>query len=198
MDGTGERDPRNPHPEGKVPLLDHNGLLVWESSAIMLHLADLFPEAGMSIPHGHPQCGAYLSWFAWYAGVVEPTMAIEAAGLDHAVLRSTFRSTAEVKARLAMALADRPYLMGDRFTAADLLLHSPYAFFGKTGDPVVDAWVDRSAGRPAAAFAAELDAQKIAVRKQKERARGRVRFVALTFPQGSTQVSPLLLLSIVS
>ncbi len=40
-DGTGEHDPNNPHPEGKVPLLVHDGVEIWESNAIILYLTDL-------------------------------------------------------------------------------------------------------------------------------------------------------------
>lgn len=158
MDGTGARDPRNPHPDGKVPLLDHDGVLVWESSAIVQHLAELFPGAGLSVPAGDPRRGAYLSWLAWYAGVVEPVLTLQALGIDHPGLSRTFRTADQVKARLAAALADRPYLLGEHYTAADLLLHSPYAWFGKPGLPAIDAWVDRCTDRPGARFAAEFDA----------------------------------------
>ncbi|MEE7458639.1 glutathione S-transferase [Methylorubrum populi] len=162
MDGSGARDARNPHPEGKVPLLDHDGVLVRESSAIIPYLAELFPEAGLGIAPGHRQRGAYLSWFAWYAGVVEPVLTLEAIGLDHPAIVRTFRTSADIKARLAEALTDRPFLLGDRFTAADLLLHSPYAWFGKPGEPVIDAWVDRCTDRFGARFAAEFDARHAA------------------------------------
>ncbi len=157
VDGTGSGDARNPHPEGKVPLLVHDGVAVWESSAILMYLAEIFPQAGMHIPPGHAQRGAYLSWFAWYAGVMEPVSVIEAAGVTHPYFQATFRSSVELKARLVAALTDRPFLLGERFTAADLLLHSPYAWFGKPGDPVIDAWVDRCTARPGALFAAEFD-----------------------------------------
>lgn len=158
MDGTGARDPRNPHPDGKVPLLDQDGVLVWDSSAIVQHLAELFPDAGLSVPAGDPRRGAYLSWLAWYAGVVEPVLTLQALGIDHPGLSRTFRTADHVKARLAAALADRPYLLGEHYTAADLLLHSPYAWFGKPGLPAIDAWVDRCTDRPGARFAAEFDA----------------------------------------
>ena len=159
QDGSGQRDPHNPHPEGKVPFLVHDGVAVRESSAIMLHLADLFPEAGLNIPPGHPQRGAYLGWFAWYAGVVEPVMVLEAVGLSHPALAATFRDGAAMRQRLREALAEGPFLFGAQFTAADLLLHSPYAWFGKPGDPVLAAWVDRCMSRPGARFALEFDAE---------------------------------------
>ena len=163
MDGSGGRDPRNPHPDGKVPLLDHDGVLVWESSAIIQHLAELFPASGLGFPVGDPQRGPYLSWLAWYAGVVEPVLTLKALRLEHPGLGRTFRTEAEVVARLADAVRDRPFLLGDRFTAADLLLHSPYAWFGKPGLPEIDAWVDRCMDRPGARFAADFDAQHAAV-----------------------------------
>ena len=159
MDGSGGRDPRNPHPDGKVPVLDHDGVLVWESSAIVGQLAELFPDAGLGVSVGDPQRGAYLSWLAWYAGVVEPVLTLQALGIDHPGLAKTFRTADDLKARLAAALADRPYLLGERYTAADLLLHSPYAWFGKPGVPAIDAWVDRCMDRPGARYAAEFDAR---------------------------------------
>jgi glutathione S-transferase len=164
--GAGHRDPRNPHPDGKVPLLLQDGLAVWESSAIFLHLADLFPRAGLNIPQGDARRGTYLSWLAWYAGVVEPVMTIEAAGLSHPSIQATFRGSAEIEARLTEGLADGPFLFGDRFTAADLLLHSPYAWFGKPGVPAIDAWVDRCTARPGARHAAAFDQAHVAVRAE--------------------------------
>ncbi|MEH3119300.1 MAG: glutathione S-transferase N-terminal domain-containing protein [Methylorubrum populi] len=158
MDGWGGRDARNPHPEGKVPLLEHDGILVRESSAIVQYLAELFPKAGLGVPAGDPRRGAYLGWLAWYAGVVEPVLTLEAIGLDHPAIARTFRTGAEVRARLADGLKDKPFLLGDRFTAADLLLHSPYAWFGKPGVPDIDAWIDRCTDRPGTRFAAEFDA----------------------------------------
>lgn len=158
LDGSGDPDARNPHPERKVPYLVHDGVPVWGSSAIMLHLAELFPKPGFTVPPGDPRRGAYLSWFAWYAGVMEPVMTIEAAGVSHPALAATFRGGAEMRARLAAALDGRPYLLGADFTLADLLLHSPFAFFGKPGVPAIDAWVDRCRARPGAAYAAAFDA----------------------------------------
>jgi glutathione S-transferase len=86
-------------------------------------------------------------------------LTLKAVGVDHPALARTFRTEAEIEARLSEALTDRPYLLGDRFTAADLLLHSPYAWFGKPGRPVIDAWVERCMDRPGARFAAEFDAR---------------------------------------
>lgn len=156
QDGSGQADPRNPHPEGKVPYLVQDGVGIGESIAIFQHLADLFPARELNIAPGDPQRGAYLAWFAWYAGVMEPVILLDALKVAHPALQYTFRGNTELHARLDAALAQNEFLLGDRFTA-DLLLASPYAWFGKPGVPRIDAWVDRCTARPGARFAAGFD-----------------------------------------
>jgi glutathione S-transferase len=159
-DGSGGHDPKNPHPEGKVPLLDHDGTLIWESAAIILYLTDMFPQAGLGPQPGDPDRGPYLSWLAWYGDVVEPVMILHnVLQIEHPVLTTTFRGPDEVVARLSAALEKAPYLLGERFSAADLLLHSPYAWFREaTPDvPVIRDWVARCMDRPAARRTAERD-----------------------------------------
>ena len=46
-DGTGAADPANPHPEGKVPALVHDGRVVTECPAVIAYLAEAFPQAGL-------------------------------------------------------------------------------------------------------------------------------------------------------
>lgn len=153
FDGSGGADPANPHPEGKVPLLVHDGVEIWESSAIILYLTDLFPEAGLGRPVGHPERGAYLSWLAWYGDVMEPVMVFKLAGLSHRLLDVTFRGVDEMTARLSSQLAKTPYILGDRFSAADLLLSSTFVWMpDATPDvPEIRDWVARCQARPSAA-----------------------------------------------
>lgn len=80
-DGSGAADPANPHPEGKVPLLVHDGAEIWESNAIILYLTDMFAESGLGRSVGTADRGQYLSWLAWYGNVVEPVIVFDAAGL---------------------------------------------------------------------------------------------------------------------
>ncbi|WP_210530083.1 glutathione S-transferase family protein [Rubellimicrobium arenae] len=164
FDGTGRRDPSNPHPEGKVPLLVQDGEMIWESAAILLHLTDLFPESGLGVPVGDPQRGRYLSWLAWYAGVMEPALIHDAAGLSHPFLSATFRGPAEIRDRLSSALSTSDWLVGGRYTAADLLVSSPYLWF-KDLDPGCDRirdWVARCAAHPARATAMQMDGTALA------------------------------------
>ena len=87
------------------------------------------------------------------ARVVEPVLIFERAGLDHAWLHGTFRGLAEVVDSLSKALADRPYLMGDRYTAVDLLLSSPFAWFPDAMPDVksIQDWGARCQARPSIA-----------------------------------------------
>ena len=65
MDGTGGPDPKNPHPDKKVPLLVHEGEMIWESAAIALYVADLFPNARLAPRPGEKGRGTYVSWLAY-------------------------------------------------------------------------------------------------------------------------------------
>ncbi|HMS93654.1 MAG TPA: glutathione S-transferase family protein [Tabrizicola sp.] len=150
IDGTGERDAANPHPEGKVPALLHDGTLITERAAIMLQLTSLFPDSGMAPAVGTPEWGAFAGWLAWYQGVLEPVVIFEGAGLAHPWLDATFRDHKAAAARIRAALEKGPWLMGDRFSAADLLVHSPYAWFkdATPDDPLIRDWVARCMARP--------------------------------------------------
>ena len=150
QDGTGGRDPLNPHPEGKVPVLMHDGVEIWESAAIMLYLTDLFPASEFGVSVGDPQRGRFLSWLSWYGGVMEPVIVFSHMGLEDPVLHATFRGMPEIFARIRKALEQGPWLMGDRLTAADLLVASPFLWFkdATPDDPLIRDWVDRVANLP--------------------------------------------------
>jgi glutathione S-transferase len=102
---------------------------------------------------GHPRRGDYLTWLFWYAGVMEPVMICEAAGISHPYLTASLRGTPEVVARVRGALETGPWLLGDDYSAADLLVHSPWAWFREAtpDDPLIRDWVGRCMARPAAA-----------------------------------------------
>lgn len=160
QDGSGARDPLNPHPEGKVPALEHDGKLVTESAAIMLYLTDLFPARRLGIAPDEDGRGSYLTWLFWYGAVVEPVYIAEVLGVaDHPVAQASFRGRAEVADRLIARLQAGPWLMGKRFTAADILLCSPYLYFPEaTPDhAAVRDWMNRCTSRPAFVAAQDAD-----------------------------------------
>ena len=160
-DGTGRHDAQNPHPEGKVPfLVTDAGTSVRESAAIMMYLDELF-DYPLSPRPGQPERGSFLSWMAYYGGVVEPAMVAHFTGLEHPALVGTFRTLTEVGAELERALQGQDFLLGDSLSIADILLASAFQWAPNlTPDiPVVQAWVQRVAdaldGDRLAAFESE-------------------------------------------
>lgn len=164
QDGSGARDPANPHPEGKVPALLHDGVLITERGAIILHLTSLFPDSGMAPRVGTPDWGVFAMWMAWYHGVLEPTFIMEAGNISHPWLTAAVRDHQTAVARLRAALEAGPWIMGDRYSAADLLLHGPYAWFpaATPDDPLVRDWVARCQAREANVAVRAEDARRMA------------------------------------
>lgn len=161
MEGTGASDPSNPHPDKKVPALVHDGAVVSESAAIVLYLTDLFPSAGIGPKIGDPLRGAYLTWLAYYAGVIEPIITVAFAGLaDNAALQRTFTTRAAVDKRILGALSAGPYVLGEKFSGVDILIAS-MGMWSRTmlpADAVVDEYLKRCTARPALARGMAKDA----------------------------------------
>lgn len=151
QDGSGGRDPANPHPEGKVPYLTDGTDHVRERAACILYLTDRFPDAGLGRPVGDPQRGEYLSWLIWYQGVFEPVAMLHWTGLSHPALTASLRDYDAAIARLDEVLSRQPYLLGQDFSAADLLCSGPFAWFADKmpATPAVKAWVARCQDRDA-------------------------------------------------
>ncbi|KAF0113936.1 MAG: glutathione S-transferase [Rhodobacteraceae bacterium] len=164
MDGSGGRDPSNPHPEGKVPALVHDGHVITERAAIILHLTCLFPDSGIAPKVGTPEWGVFAMWMAWYQGVLEPTFMMEAGGFSHPWLTAAIRDHQTAQVRLRAALDQGPWILGETYSAADLLLHSPYAWFPDAApkDPVLLNWIERCKARPARAKVVSEDAERMA------------------------------------
>jgi glutathione S-transferase len=150
----GARDPRNPHPDGRVPTLVHDGRLVTESVAIALYLTDLFPQNGIGPTVGEAKRGEYLTWLAYYAGVMEPAL----------IERANKREEAEkVDRRVLDALAKAPYLLGDQFSAADIFLASIMQFQRSflPESKLLDDFLARVRARPALRRALQRDAPSV-------------------------------------
>ncbi|CAN5225770.1 glutathione S-transferase family protein [soil metagenome] len=149
-DGSGARDPRNPHPDGKVPALVHDGVLITESGAIAVYLSGLYPKAGLGFPAVSSERGVLLSWMFWAAGEMEPALwgKISGATETDPVARLRYQQATD---RLIEALWDGPFLMGERFTIADVIIGSALAWARPhlPDSPVFDRYLDRLAARPA-------------------------------------------------
>ncbi len=143
------------NPMGKVPALRHGDAIFTESAAICLYLADAFPRAGLGVPVGDPNRGPFLKWLFFAPGCIEPAIVDRAfkrveeaprGSLGYGDFDTTMNVTAD-------ALAPGPYLLGDRFTAADVVIGSTLRwgmlFRIIPERPAFVAYVDRLTARPA-------------------------------------------------
>lgn len=153
---TGARDPANPHPHGQVPALLDDGVLITESAAIALYLTDKFPAAGIGPLIDDPRRGPYLSWLAYYAGVLEPSVVNLWKQRQDDEDKKTYQLLDD---RLRSTLDKTPWLLGDTFSAADILFVSLLQFARQMLPPhaVYDEWLARANARPALARALAKD-----------------------------------------
>jgi len=150
-------DPENPHPHGKSPALKDGDVLVWESAAIALYLTDKFTQNGIGPVVGDPKRGAYVSWLAYYAGVMEP--AWMSAYMKWEIPRGTagWVPKDEVMELVNATLGKSPYLLGEKFSAVDILVATTFKLFMGSPilerTPLLEGYVNRVTGRPAYARA---------------------------------------------
>jgi glutathione S-transferase len=143
------------NPMGKVPAIVHGGVVVTEAAAICTYLADAYPKAGLAPALDDPQRGTYLRWIFFGAGCVEPAI-IDKMFHRPAVERKSalgYGSYEDTLDALATALKPGPYLLGSRFSAADIYLGAQlqWGLMVKSLEPrpVFLQYVDRIAARPA-------------------------------------------------
>lgn len=152
------------NPMCKVPAIRHGETLVTEQPAVFMYLADLFPEARLAPPMGDPLRGAYLRWLVYYGSCMEPAM------IDRSLKREPARPSAspygswdDVIDTIDRQLALGSYLLGERFTAADVLwgiaLDRMTAFKLMPETPQIRVYIDRVLARPAMRRAATKDAE---------------------------------------
>jgi glutathione S-transferase len=161
-DGSGKIDPSNPHPHGKVPAIEHEGSLVFESPAIALYLTDTFPAAGLGPLAGDPKRGKYLSMLAYYTGVLEPAFMSKFMKTEVPVGTAGWVPLDEAMAFIIKTLTASPYMLGDSFSAVDVLYATTFAMFGASPmmpkDAALTSYVERCVARPAFARAQAKDA----------------------------------------
>ena len=149
------------HPLKKVPALDHDGEIVTESAAICLYLSDAFPAAGLGPRAGEAGRGTYLSWLAYYAGVVEPALMVKAVGATgFSPLSAAWGDPDLMITRLEDTLAAGSYVLGERFTTVDVLIGSTFQWAGRLlpKTQAVEAYKTRLMSRPAFLRSLEKDA----------------------------------------
>jgi glutathione S-transferase len=143
------------NPMGKLPAIVHRGVVITETGAICTYLADAFPAARLAPALDEPLRGTYLRWMFFGAGCIDAALIDRMLGRPApervaALGYGTLETLVEV---LAKAITPGPWILGDRFSAADVYLGSQIAFglMTKTLDarPSFQAYAERLAARPA-------------------------------------------------
>lgn len=160
-DGSGASDPANPHPHGKVPVIIHDGVTVHEQTAICLYLTDAFPAAGLGPVVGDAKRGAYVSWLAYYSGVMEPAFVSKFMKYDVPRGTAGWVPLDEAMAYVNQTLENGDYILGDTFSSVDILLSGAFKLFWDSPimlrTDLLAAYVKRCTERPALARAAAKD-----------------------------------------
>jgi glutathione S-transferase len=161
-DGTGAKDPANPHPHGKVPAIKDGEELIFESSAIALFLTDKYPAQKIGPRAGEPGRGEYLSWLAYRPGVMEPALIARRFEIKHVYGAMGWAPAEEVEEVLNKHLESRKYFLGDAFSAVDILLGGGLHFMLMAKmvkeTPVLKAYAARITDR--AAFRKMMESDK--------------------------------------
>jgi glutathione S-transferase len=149
------------NPNGQVPVLDDDGLIIFESLAINLYLAKKYggPLTAASLKED----ALITQWSFWVAKEVEDlliTILVNRMMLPEPERNAAVADAAERRLQkpldvLEGALAERDYLVGNRFTVADLNIAIVLSVVNRLSldisrFPKVRAWLDRCLGRPAA------------------------------------------------
>jgi glutathione S-transferase len=143
------------NPMGKVPALRHGDTIITEGAAICAYLADEFPARKLNVPVGTPRRGVYLKWLFFGPSCYEPAITDRNFPRREEPRRGMlgygdFDSVMNV---LAAAVAEGPYLMGEQFTAADVVIGAGLRwglqFKLIPSRPEFTAYVARLAERPA-------------------------------------------------
>ena len=151
------------NPMGKVPAIRHGDTIITEAAAICTYLADEFPGAKLNVPIGSPQRGVYLKWLFFGPSCVEPAITDRAFPRAEQPRRGMlgygdFDTTMDT---VAAAVAQGPWLMGEQFTAADVIIGANirWGMIFKTipQRPEFTAYAGRIAARPAAQRAEAKD-----------------------------------------
>ncbi|OOG53275.1 glutathione S-transferase family protein [Rhodanobacter sp. C03] len=152
------------NPMGKVPAIRHGEALITEQPAVFLYLADLYPEAKLAPPIGDPLRGPYLRWLVFYGSCFEPALVDKSMQREPAAPSTCPYGDFDTMLKtLTDQLEQGPYLLGDTFSAADVLwgtaLNWTTMFKLVPELPVIRTYIDRVLARPAMQRAAAADAE---------------------------------------
>jgi glutathione S-transferase len=152
---------RDASPMGKVPALVDGDVKMSESAAICLYVADRYASGYLAPAIDDPLRGKFLYWLMYTPAVVEPSMSEKFSGTDTNRYRSGWGDFDLMIETLENGIADKTWILGEQFTAADVMLGSSTVFLRLfkmlPESPVLEAYADRCLARPAYQKVLELN-----------------------------------------
>jgi glutathione S-transferase len=152
------------NPMGKVPAVKHGEAIVTEVAAICTYLADAFPDSGLAPPPGNKLRAPYYRWLYFAAGPLEYAVSNKALGFvlppgrERMMGYGTYETTLNT---LESAVSQGDYLVGGKFSAADVYVGSHIGFGMQFGTiekrPAFEQYQARLSARPAFQRANQLD-----------------------------------------
>jgi glutathione S-transferase len=130
------------HPLGAVPAIVVDDKPIIETPAICMYLADRFSEAGLAPPPGAPERADWYQWIVYAACTLEPLVGpIYIRGYSVPAERrredtarpEEHEKLARLLAPVADAIAERPFVLGEKFSAADVILGGVLDWAEKVG-----------------------------------------------------------------
>ena len=156
------------NPMGKLPTIVDDGVVVTESAAIGLYLADRYSPGKLAPALDDPARGTYLRWSLFAPSVIEPGAMAKASGWDVKPGQAGWGTFDDVLAAMEAAIGDRQFLLGDRFTMADVIFGGTLRYMLRFGllekRPSFTAYAERLETRPALQRA---EARNAAVMKER-------------------------------
>lgn len=148
-------------PMGKVPAIMDGEVRMSESSAICLYLADKYASGMLAPMIDAPERGSYLYWMMYVPAVVEPAMSEKFSGIEPNKYSHGWGDFPTMIATLEQGLEGKTWLMGDTFTAADVMVGGTCYFLKKFGilpeSDVLESYVERCTSRDAFKRAEAID-----------------------------------------
>ncbi len=109
------------NPMGKLPTLDDHGTVVTETAAIGLYLADRYAAGRLAPALDEPARATYLRWSLFAPSVIEPAAMAKLAGWEVKASQAGWGTYDAMVASVEAAIGEGPYLLGERFTMADVI-----------------------------------------------------------------------------
>ncbi len=142
------------NPMGKVPALTDGDIAIAETAAICAYVAERYPQAGLAPPIGDRRRGKYLQWLFFGPSCIEPALIQVFTKLDVPASTAAWGNATQVFDVLDKALERGPWLLGDSFSAADIVIGAGLNFAVKVFKmvptrPSFDRYIANCAARPA-------------------------------------------------